>query len=85
MLEVDMKCVWEGGEWKVVVVSPGPYHGRYVNCSKKVRGQGVELRGNVVGASKVDAVEDFCILVNERGKRDWSAFTRIYDPRQPRA
>lgn len=83
MLEVDMICRWESGEWKVVVISSGPYKGRYVNCSKSARGSGVELRGFVLGTTKVDALEDFCVLVNEKGKRDWTAFTKIFDPRHP--
>lgn len=82
MLEVDMTCRWEAGEWKVVVESPGPYQGRYVNCSKNMRGQGVKLRGFVLGNTKSDALDDFCVLVNEHGKRDWTAFTKVFDPRR---
>lgn len=81
-LEVEMECSWERGEWKVIVVSPGPYHGRYVNCAKSVRGPGVKLRGFVLGNTKVDADEAFCVLVNQRGSRDWNAFTKVDDPRR---
>ena len=82
MLEVEMHCVWERGEWRVVVISDGPYRGRYVNCSKSIRGDSVKLRGFVLGNTKEDANEDFCVLVNSSGNRDWTAFTKVFDPRK---
>ncbi|PYE52009.1 hypothetical protein [Deinococcus yavapaiensis] len=81
IVEVDMKCVWERGEWRVVVTSTGAYHRYFVNCSKAVRGPNVQLRGFVMGNTKWDADDTpFCVLVTEGGKRDWDAFTLVYDP-----
>ncbi|WP_147364021.1 hypothetical protein [Deinococcus cavernae] len=82
ILEVDMACVWEEGEWKVVVTSDGPYNGRYVSCSKAVRGSGVLLRGYVRHMDKIDADRRFCQLCTPDNRRSIDGFTKVFDPRR---
>lgn len=79
LLEVEMKCIWEDSEWKVVVTSEGPYKDCKVNCNKKIRGAGVTMKGFVLGTVKNDANQYFCTSVNRMGKRDYSvlAFTEL--------
>lgn len=83
ILEVDMACVWEEGEWKVVVTSEGPYKGRYVSCSKAVRGPGVLLRGHVRHMDKVDADRRFCQLCTPDNRQSIDGFTKVFDPSRP--
>ncbi|MCY1704289.1 hypothetical protein [Deinococcus sp. SL84] len=75
--EVEISCIWDLGQWKMVVTSEGPYKGRYVKCSSSVRRDGVKIRGLVKGAEKIDAALDHCILVNRYGKQDYEAYTLI--------